>query len=100
VTDNRHSDNFRRVDAAAAKSAAKDKPAPAKQVDNDAQAALAEAERERSFAVGGDAPESGPPTPRPTPMLDSALVRLRASDRPSPFGVAHFPPLPMPPGMK
>jgi len=122
VTDSRHSDNFRRGDAATG-AVAKDKPATApKTTDNEARAALAEAQRERTFTMGGDAPEGSTPPgapaspatptapddsasqPRPTPILDAALRRL-ASDhasgqRPSPFGVAHFPPLPVPPGTK
>ena len=108
MTDSRHSDNFRRAEPAAGASA-KDKPASAaKTTDNEAQAAHAEAQRERTFAMGGGAPESaGPPgspgdaaSVRPTPILDAALKRFASGQRPSPFGVPHFPPLPMPPGTK
>ena len=101
MTDSRHSDNFQRGEPAT-KAAAKDKPtAQPKPVDNESQAALAEAQR--SFTVGGDAPETGgtaPPDAHPTPMIDAALSRFARPDRPSPFGVAHFPPLPMPPAAK
>lgn len=70
-------------------------------VDNAAQAVIAE--RERTFTMGGDGPAAGGGTgggPRPAApavLLDGAILRAKAVDRPSPFGVAQFPTLPEPP---
>jgi hypothetical protein len=97
----RHSDNVARVEPSTGASAAPTVAGERRTQDNDTQAERAAAAREREFTVGGGDPEAGapraaPPVPLP---LEHALARLRAVDRPSPFGVAHFPPLPAPPGV-
>jgi hypothetical protein len=72
----------------------------AKAVDNTAQTAKAIADRERTFTVGGDEPEASPIAPAAPSPIEVALARAKQSDRPSPFGITQFPPLPLPPRFK
>jgi len=73
----------------------------AKAVDNGDQAALAEQQRE--FTSGGDAPATNAPPPNDparralaTARVDASIAAVRRVERPSPFGVSQFPPLPQP----
>lgn len=100
-SEDRHADS-----AALAQPVTTPAPAPTaakapKAVDNAAQAILAE--RERTFTTGGDKPEApaapAPQTEMPRSQMNTALVRAQTTDRPSPFGVLLFPPLPIPPRM-
>ena len=71
---------------------------PGVSIDNGARAA--EVERERVFAAGDDTePGAQPPAAEARSLIVEAAARIRAADRPSPFGVAQFPPLPVPPLM-
>jgi len=79
------------------------KAAP-KAVDNGDQASLAE--RQREFAAGGgDGPagNAAPAETRPAQAiarLERSIAIVGRAERPSPFGVAQFPPLPPPPARK
>jgi len=100
-----HSDNVARGDAASTTTTAESSHAAGRSIDNAARATAAE--HERTFAAGGDGGPGVPAQPapaHPVPATASSLVaaattRVRAPDRPSPFGVGQFPPLPLPPGL-
>jgi hypothetical protein len=98
VSDSRHADTFNKVEPATTTSPQQAPKAAHKASDNEAAAARAEAQREYT-AGGGDAeglPQAAAPA---TARLDAVIARVRRTDRPSPFGTAHFPPLPVPPGL-
>ncbi len=101
--DPRHSDNVARGDLQGAAPAAESSRVDGRVIDNAARAAAAE--RERTFTGGGDegigagAPVATTPPTRPS-LVAAAASRVRGLERPSPFGVGHFPPLPLPPGMR
>jgi hypothetical protein len=98
VSENRHVDSFSKTEPGSATQASPEKAAEKRETDNAAQAARAEAQRQ--FTVGGGDTEAAPAAPAaPTARLDAAITRVRSSDRPSPFGTGHFPPLPVPPGV-
>ena len=98
-----HSDNVARGDAASTTTTAESSHAAGRSIDNAARATAAE--HERTFAAGGDGgpgvpAQPAPAQPAPVPSLvAAATTRVRAPDRPSPFGVGQFPPLPLPPGL-
>ncbi|NVB83756.1 MAG: hypothetical protein HOV81_35605 [Kofleriaceae bacterium] len=94
-----HSDSFSKMAQPEARAAAPAAQSATKKTNNEAQSALAAAERQHEFTVGGGDPEGGAPAQQPLARIEGAILRVRASDRPSPFGVAHFPPLPVPPGL-
>lgn len=76
--------------------------APKQAVDNETQATLAEHQREFTTGGGSDAASGADAASGvdPTTVLQAlarATERVRAPDRPSPFGVSQFPPLPEPP---
>lgn len=95
----RHADSFNKVEPVETATPA---PAPQQQqkpVDNAEQAARVEAQRE--YTMGGDDdPDKTKRLPVERPKLDAAIARIKSTDRPSPFGVAGFPPLPKPPGTR
>ena len=66
-------------------------------VDNDTQATLAEQQREFTTGGGPDAAGGADTTAAVLQALTRATERVRAPDRPTPFGVSQFPPLPEPP---
>jgi len=73
--------------------------APRGTVDNDAKAAEVEQRREHQ---GGGGDDDAKPSPEVlararAEAISRATSRVRAPDRPSPFGVSQFPPLPPPP---
>ena len=77
------------------------KTAP-KAVDNGDQAAIAEQQRE--FAAGGGDGAAANPAPPNDPArralsqarVEASIAAVRRAERPSPFGVSQFPPLPQP----
>jgi hypothetical protein len=97
VTDKGHADSFQRTEPQTAGATAKAGKTEQRATDNEAQAALAAAERE--YTVGGGTEAAPAPPASPAQRLAAAIARTRAFDRPSPFGTAHFPPLPVPPGV-
>lgn len=98
MSESRHADTFSKVAPAGTTEAQKAPQAPQQGTDNAAAAAHAEAQRE--FTTGGGDPEVPHPAAPPTARIDAAIARVRQSSRPSPFGTAHFPPLPIPPGVE
>lgn len=98
VSESRHADTFHKVEPATTTATHQAPKAPQKGTDNAAAAARAEAQRE--FTAGGGDPEAVPQAAAPPiARLDAAIARVRRTDRPSPFGTAHFSPLPVPPGL-
>ncbi len=99
MSENRHVDSFAKTEPGSATHASPATATEKRSTDNAGQAARAEAQREYTAGDGGT--ETAPPaTPAPTARLDAAITRMCASDRPSPFGTGHFPPLPIPPGSR
>ena len=98
---NDHVDSFSKTEGPQAQTATPQANAQRKAVSNDVQAA--EVEQRREFLAGGDGggdpTSSGPEAPgvAAAAAIERATERVRATDRPSPFGVAQFPPLPPPP---
>ncbi len=98
--DARHSDTFAKTEAASEAATSSTPTTATPGVDNGAQAARAARIREHTFTPGGD-DETAPPRPAvatPAPLAN-AIARVQMFERPSPFGVAQFPPLPIPPGI-
>lgn len=99
--DPRLSDNVARGDAPGSAVASESSRTDGRAVDNAARARAAE--RERTFTSGGDDNAAGGPPPVATvgapSLVAAASARIRGLERPSPFGVGQFPPLPPPPGM-
>ena len=98
MSENRHVDSFSKTEPGSATQASPAKAADKRGTDNAAQASRAEAQREYT-AGGGDTESAAPAPAAPAARMVAAIARVRASDRPSPFGTAHFPPLPVPPGV-
>jgi hypothetical protein len=99
--DPKHSDNFARGNLATADPTAELARTPGRAVNNTVAAEAAE--RKREYTAGGDdgtatAPPALAAPARPS-LVAAATARIRAPERPSPFGVAQFPPIPLPPGM-
>lgn len=96
---NDHADSFTRIDAPSGTAPAQTPRADRKAVQNDAQAAVAEQQRE--FTTGGGADDAGAAPPAEpsaaVSAIERAIARVRAPDRPSPFGAGQFPALPPPP---
>lgn len=97
---NDHVDSFSKTEAPSTQTATLQPTSERKAVSNDVQAAAVEEQRE--FLAGGDGggPASSAPEARGAAAavaIERATERVRATDRPSPFGVAQFPPLPPPP---
>jgi hypothetical protein len=102
--DQRHSDDFTKTEASTSSSPTAGVRAPTKAVDNRAQSSKASLERDHTFTAGDDAGGTQAPilpaagSPRALP-ISAVIARIRSPERPSPFGVAQFPPLPIPPGV-
>jgi hypothetical protein len=94
---NDHVDSAMKIDAPSTQTAAPQGKTERKAIDNDAQAAEVEQRREHVAGGGGDAnPAPEDPGGAAAAAIERATQRVRAADRPSPFGVAQFPPLPQP----
>jgi hypothetical protein len=100
--DKRHRDEFNKTDGATGTTPSAPGKVHTKAIDNADQAAAATREREHTVGGGGDESPRGPgslPLTEPPVPLAATIARVRAPDRPSPFGVGQFPPLPTPPGV-
>jgi hypothetical protein len=93
---NDHVDSFSKTEAPSTEQATAQSKTARKAIDNDAQAA--QVERRREYATGGDGGDDPPPVPADAAAaaIERATQRVRAVERPSPVGVAQFPPLPEP----
>lgn len=95
---NDHLDAVAKVDAPTPAASTQATRATTKSVDNEA-ASVAAAQQREFLAGGGDGgdvaatAESGGAA---DVALERAIARVLAPERPSPFGVAQFPPLPTP----
>ena len=94
---NDHVDSALKIDAPSMQTATPEGKTERKAIDNDAQAAEVEQRRELAAGGGDDAiPATEAPAGAAAAAIERATQRVRATDRPSPFGVAQFPPLPQP----
>jgi hypothetical protein len=94
---NDHVDSFSKTEAPSTQTATPQVAPERKAVDNETRAA--EVEQRREFAAGGggdENPAAKDPGGGAAAAIERATQRVRATDRPSPFGVAQFPPLPQP----
>jgi len=96
---NDHADSFTKIDAPSGSAPAQAPRVDRKTVQNDAQAAVAEQQREYTAGGGGDEGGTTPPAEASpaAAAIERAIARVRAPERPSPFGAGQFPPLPAPP---
>lgn len=100
-------DSVAKVDQSPSQTPATPTKTTPKAVDNGDQAALAE--QQRAFtAGGGDGAAANPARPADDPArralsqarVEASIAAVRRTERPSPFGVSQFPPLPQPPAAK